>query len=124
MLFASKTDDRENNLHEIGLDETMFRQNQGHQQRSLFGMQGQLPKDKSRRLQESWGWSFYELVFPKINEETFAPLFVSDNGRPNASINCLVGAEVLVHWRNWTIRELMEHLDFDLLTRTALGSDN
>jgi hypothetical protein len=102
----------------------MFRQNQGHQQTSLFGIHGQLPQDKSRRLRESWGWAFYELVFSQINEETFAPLFSSDNGRPNASVNCLVGAEILVHWRNWTVQELMDHLDFDLLTRTALGLDD
>jgi hypothetical protein len=87
-------------------------------------MHGQLPDEKSRRLRESWGWSFYELVFSQVNEETFSPLFASDNGRPNAPINCLVGAEVLLHWRNWTIRGLMEHLDFDLLTRTALGLDD
>jgi len=102
----------------------MFRQNHVHRQTSLFGAQGQLPEAKARRLRESWGWAFYELVFSQINEETFCPLFNADNGRPNAAINCLVGAEVLVHWRNWTVEELMEHVDFDMLTRTALGLDD
>lgn len=107
-----------------GFGTTMFRQNQAHRQTSLFGMQGQLPEAKTKRLRESWGWSFYEVVFSQINEETFRPLFDSGNGRPNAAINCLVGAEVLVHWRNWTVEDLMEHVDFDLLTRTALGMDD
>ena len=90
----------------------------------LFGTQEQLPEAKAKRLRESWAWSFYELVFSQINEETFRALFSSDNGRPNAPINCLVRAEVLVHWRGWTVEELMEHVDFDLLTRTALGLDD
>lgn len=83
-----------------------------------------MPAEKSKRLRNSWAWSFYELVFSRINEETFSPLFASNNGRPNAPINCLVAAEVLVHWKNLTVRGLMERLDFDVLTRTALGLDD
>jgi len=102
----------------------MFKQNHAHRQTSLFGMQQQMPKDKAERLRQSWAWAFYELVFCRIDEALFAVLYDSGNGRPNAAVNRLVAAEVLLHWRGWTVEELFEHLDFDLLARTALGMDD
>ena len=43
--------------------------------------------------------------------------------RPNAPINCLVSALILKHKNNWSFEELFEQIEFNLLTKTALGLD-
>ena len=99
----------------------MFRRNTAHRQPSLFGIESQLSPAKAKKLRNSWAGRFYEIVFSKIDEDVFRPLFSEDNGRPNAPVNCLVAAIVLMQYRNWTCEELFDRIDFDLQTRTALG---
>ncbi|MBW2155002.1 MAG: transposase, partial [Deltaproteobacteria bacterium] len=43
--------------------------------------------------------------------------------RPNAPVNSLVASIILMYHNNWTTEKLFDHIDFDLLTRTALGLD-
>lgn len=102
---------------------TMYKQNKAHQQKSLFGLAGLLPQDKLDHLHQSWGWVFYELIFQRIDEERFRPLYCSNNGRPNAPVNCLVSALVLQHYKGWTVEEMIERTRFDLVVRAALGLD-
>jgi len=40
-----------------------------------------------KRLEKSWAGLFYKHVFCKIDEKLFAPLYSSNNGRPNFPIN-------------------------------------
>ena len=101
----------------------MFRKNTSHLQPSLFGIASQLPESKLKKLKKSKEYEFYRLVFCKIKEETFAVLYSNTSSRPNAAVNSLVSSIILMHHNGWTTEELFDRIDFDLLTRTALGLD-
>ena len=101
----------------------MFRQNTSHLQSSLFGIASQLPKAKLEKLQKSKEYDFYQLVFCKISEKDFSVLYSNNCSRPNAPVNSLVASIILMYRNNWTTEELFDRIDFDLLTRTALGLD-
>jgi len=101
----------------------MFRKNTSHQQASLFGIASQLPEKKLKKLKKSKEYDFYRLVFCKIKEEDFAVLFSKTSSRPNAPVNALVSSIILLNHNNWTTEQLFDRIDFDILTRTALGLD-
>ena len=94
-----------------------------HLQSSLFGIASQLPKAKLEKLQKSKEYDFYQLVFCKISEKDFSVLYSNNCSRPNAPVNSLVASIILMYRNNWTTEELFDRIDFDLLTRTALGLD-
>jgi len=101
----------------------MFRKNTSHLQPSLFGIAGQLSKAKLKKLKKSKEYDFYRLVFCKINEKDFSILYSNNCSRPNAPVNSLVASIILMYHNNWTTEELFNRIDFDLLTRTAMGLD-
>jgi len=101
----------------------MFRKNTSHLQSSLFGIASQLPEAKLKKLKKSKEYDFYRLVFCKIAEEDFAILYSDTSSRPNAPVNSLVASIILMYHNNWTTQQLFDRIDFDLLTRTALGLD-
>ena len=101
----------------------MFRENTSHLQSSLFGIASQLPKAKLEKLKKSKEQDFYQLVFCKISEKDFSVLHSDNCSRPNAPVNSLVASIILMYRNNWTTEELFDRIDFDLLTRTALGLD-
>ena len=101
----------------------MFRKNTSPLQSSLFGIASQLPKAKLKKLKKSKEYDFYQLVFCNINEKDFSVLYSDNSSRPNAPVNSLVASIVLLYHNNWTTEKLFDHIDFDLLTRTALGLD-
>ena len=98
----------------------MFRKNTSHLQSSLFGIASQLPEAKLKKSKE---YDFYRLVFCRIAEEDFAILYSDTCSRPNAPVNSLVASIILMYHNNWTTEKLFDRIDFDLLTRTALGLD-
>ncbi len=99
----------------------MFRANVDHTQEDMFSPIHQLPPEKQQKLCGSKHWCFYELIFCQIDETLFAALYSDKGSRPNAPINTMVASLILKHQFDWTFEELFEHIDFDLLTRTALG---
>lgn len=101
----------------------MFRKNTSHLQSSLFGIASQLPKAKLKKLKKSKEYDFYRLIFCNINEADFSVLYSDCCSRPNAPVNSLVASILLMYSNNWTTEKLFDHIDFDLLTRTALGLD-
>ena len=101
----------------------MFRKNTFHLQPSLFGIASQLPEAKLKKLKKSKEYEFYRLVFCKINEKDFSVLYSDNCSRPNAPVNSLVASIILMYHNNWTTEKLFDRIDFDLLTRTALGLD-
>jgi hypothetical protein len=101
----------------------MFRKNTSHLQSSLFGIASQLPQAKLKKLKKSKEYDFYRLIFCKIAEEDFAVLYSDTSSRPNAPVNSLVASIILMYHNNWTTEALFDRIDFDLLTRTALGLD-
>jgi len=112
--------DKDNYFYE---GKRMFRKNTSHLQSSLFGIESQLPQAKLKKLKNSKEYDFYRLVFCKIAEEDFAILYSDTSSRPNAPVNSLVASIILMYHNNWTTEQLFNHIDFDLLTRTALGLD-
>jgi hypothetical protein len=102
----------------------MFRKNTSHRQLSLFGIASQLSQAKLKKLKNSKEYDFYRLVFCKIKEEDFAVLYSDTFSRPNAPVNSLVASIILMYHNGWTTEQLFNHIDFDLLTRTALGLDS
>lgn len=101
----------------------MFRKNTSHQQPSLFGIASQLSELKLKKLKKSKEYDFYRLVFCKIKEQDFSVLYSDVFSRPNAPVNSLVASIILMYHNGWTTEQLFNHIDFDLLTRTALGLD-
>ena len=101
----------------------MFRKNTSHLQSSLFGIASQLPQAKLKKLRKSKEYDFYRLVFCNINEKDFSVLYSDSCSRPNAPVNSLVASIILLYHNNWTTEKLFDHIDFDLLTRAALGLD-
>jgi Transposase DDE domain len=99
----------------------MFKKNQKHKQADIFGFSSILPASYVEEIEESAEKSFYELIFSKIREEDFACLYSETFSRPNAPINCIIGAILLQHKHGWTINELFNNIKFNLLTKVALG---
>jgi len=102
----------------------MFLQNTKHLQQSLFGIDLQLPEAKQKKLMTSKEALFYKLIFCNIHEEDFSTIYSSKGSRPNAPLNTLVSAIILQNHNGWTVEELFNRIDFDLLTRHALGINN
>jgi len=102
----------------------MFRKNTSHRQASLFGIASQLSEGKLKKLRNSKEYDFYRLVFCQIKEQDFAVLYCDAFSRPNAPVNSLVASIILMYHNGWTTEQLFNHIDFDLLTRTALGLDS
>ena len=99
----------------------MFKANTSHLQQEFFSALNQLSKDKKAKLMASAQWQFYLLIFCQIDESLFAPLYSKKGSRPNAPVNAMISALILKHHFGWTFHELFEQIDFNLLTRAALG---
>ena len=99
----------------------MFKANSDHGQDDFFSAANQLPPEKKNKLLASKHWCFYELIFCRIDETVFACLYSDKASRPNAPVNTMVASLILKHHFGWTFEELFQHIDFDLLTRAALG---
>lgn len=102
----------------------MFRKSNPHKQASIFDSSHVLTRKMQERLHDSWAETFRQEVFVRIPEEVFAVLFSTVDSRPNAPINVLVGGDILKAGFGWSDAELEERLEFDLLTRHALGLDD
>ena len=99
----------------------MFKKNTSHIQPDMFGFYQQLPNKMQKKLRESEEYLFYQLIFCRIREEDFACLYSENGSRPNAPINSMVSSLFLQHRYGWTFKELFEQIEFNLLTKTALG---
>jgi len=79
------------------------------------------PKTICLETSKRYEISFYQLIFKKIKEEDFAVLYSENGSRPNSAVNIMVSAIILAYRKGWTIKEMLKQIDFNLLTRTALG---
>lgn len=102
----------------------MFRPNKHHHQGNLFGWQYILNQKQYDLLMKSEGYAFYQEVFCEIDESIFSVLYSDKYSAPNVPVNILVSAILLQQKYNWTEKELIEHLSFDVQTRIALGLPN
>jgi hypothetical protein len=77
-----------------------------------------------KRLDKSWAPAFRKLIFEKIDERRYAPLYSEVDSRPNFPVNIWVGLEILKWLNDYTDEELIDQFHFNLLTARALGQDN
>lgn len=101
----------------------MFRESSPNKQSSFFDTLQLIAPKMQERLLSSWAHTFRQEVWARIPENVFAVLFSEVDSRPNAPIKVIVGGEILKAGFGWTDEELVDHLEFDLLTRHALGLD-
>jgi hypothetical protein len=101
----------------------MFKKNTNHVQKSLFGLFNTLPSTLQKEAKESSQYCFYNLIFCNIPEDIFAKLYSDKKSRPNAPINAMVSALILMQRNNWTYEQLFESIKFNILTKFALGLD-
>lgn len=85
----------------------MFKENKEHLQQDLFNNLYTMDSRLAQKLQKSWASLFYEHVFCKIDESLFAPLYCSDNGRPNFPINILISLDLIKEIRGYTDEVLL-----------------
>lgn len=99
----------------------MFKENKNYLQTKLFSFMNLLSNKKRDKLMKSEEYYFFKMIFCNIKEEEFSILYSEKGSRPNSPINAMVSALILMNRRGWTYEELFNRIDFDLLTRTALG---
>lgn len=99
----------------------MFKKNESYKQYSFFGVSDSLSDHQRSLLETSIEHSFFINIFSKINEKDFDVLYSAKKSRPNVPVNQLVGALVIKHLYNWTYQQLFMNLNFNILTRHALG---
>ena len=99
----------------------MFAPNKRHLQMSMFGSINSLPEKILKRLEASWGGTFYHQVFVRIDEDRFAVLYSDAPSRPNTPVNVLVGLEILKAGFGWSDEEMYDHFCYDVQVRLALG---
>jgi hypothetical protein len=102
----------------------MFKKNESYKQYGLFGITDSLSDSQLSMMKTSIEHSFFVNIFSKINEKDFDVLYSTKKSRPNVPVNQLVGALILKHLYNWTYQQLFMNLNFNLLTRHALGVQN
>ena len=99
----------------------MFTENKKHFQQELFNSFSSINPKLQEKLKNSWAAVYYEHVFCKIDEKPFAPLYCSDNGRPNFPINILLSLEFIKNIKDWSDEEVLEQFSFNYQIMYALG---
>ena len=83
-----------------------------------------LGETQKKTFHESRERHFYELIFKRIDESIFEPLYSDTMSRPNAPINSMVSALILQNHSRWSYSFLFLQVRFDLLPRMAIGLVN
>lgn len=99
----------------------MFKKNEKYRQFDLFDTTFNLSNKKNKILTNSIEYCFLHNIFLKIDENKFKELYSDKKSRPNVPVNQLVGSLILKHLFNWTYEELFRNLNFNILTRYAIG---
>jgi hypothetical protein len=99
----------------------MFVKNDKYKQRELFSFESQMNARQFKLWKGSFEYHFHHLFFSKLDEGIFSVLYSTEKNRPNTPINQLVGSLVLMHRKGWTYEELVQNLNFNMLTRMSLG---
>lgn len=102
----------------------MFKTNDHHTQTDIFGLFNSLPERMKKKIEHSEEYTFYKLIFSNIKEDIFSGLYSDKKSRPNAPINAMVSSLILMHRYHWTYEQLFKHIEFNILTKIALGLDS
>ncbi len=80
-----------------------------------------LNNEQIKKLKNSKEYEFFRCIYENIPVNIFAPLYQNVPSRPNASIRAMISALMLKRHNNWTYDELLREIEFNVLTRSALG---
>jgi hypothetical protein len=87
----------------------------------LFSTLNDMHPRLKKKLEHSWAQVFYDHIFCKIDESQFAPLYCSDNGRPNFPVNILICLEAIKHLFDYTDEEILEQYAYNYQVNYAVG---
>jgi len=90
----------------------------------MFGLFNSLPENMKKKIKKSEEYTFYNIIFRNIDEDIFSQLYSDKKSRPNAPINAMVASLILMNRYNWTYESLFKHIQFNILTKIALGLDS
>jgi len=99
----------------------MFKKNKKHLQTDIFAGDPFALKDAISEMEDTEEYFFYKTVFCNLDEDLFAPLYCSDNGRVNSAINAMVCGLFLKEKLNLSYDEFFKNLKYNLLLRVSLG---
>lgn len=102
----------------------MFKTNTKHESPSMFGLLASLPDSVQKKALISKEYAFYKLVFSQIEEDKFSVLYSDVKSRPNTPVNILVSSMILMAYNKWSYEELFKQIEFNILTKLALGLDS
>jgi len=105
----------------------MYKKSKKSTEPTLFsGLSQQVGSKKLSRLEnpKSWHNCFFQELTSKFDEDIFIPLYVENNGRPNASIRQLLGMLILKEGNDWTDEQLFDACNFNILVMRAIGLSN
>jgi Transposase DDE domain/Transposase domain (DUF772) len=102
----------------------MFKKNTKHLQTDMFGLFYFLPSHMQEKIKQSEEYHFYKLIFSKIDEQIFSIVYSDKKSRPNAPINSMISSLILMNRYNWTYEELFKQIQFNILTKIAIGLDS
>ena len=89
-------------------------------QASLLETSNLVPPAKAKRLRAGWAETFRRYALPLIDEGAFASLYCAGHGRPNRSVQTVLGVLLLKEMHGLTDAAALEHLEFDLQWHHAL----
>ncbi len=105
----------------------MFKKTDDAQQASLFGSPSELMSDRAKKKYgdpKAWHNIFRQHVIGNIDEGLFTQIFSAKVGAPNYSVKVLLGMMIVKEVLECSDKQLFEHCEFNLLTRSALGLAN
>jgi hypothetical protein len=101
----------------------VFKENNRHEQETLFSPVKELPSGPKKKLQNHWSTHFYEHIFTQIDEKKFGRLYHDGYSRPNKPVNELVSLEIIKHLLDLSDEALEHAYLFDFRVRNALGKE-
>lgn len=99
----------------------MYKKNKKHLQLDIFGGDPFALKDTLNDIEDTEEYFFYKTIFCKFDEDLFAPLYCSDNGRTNSAVNVMMCGLFLKEKHNLSYMQFFKQLKYNLLLRVSLG---
>ena len=89
-------------------------------QSSLFDATTWMSDREKRFLEKSWAKVFADEIFPRIDEQLFAPMYSKADSRPNTPVNVMIGALLLKELNGMSDDDILNAMLFDIRFKVAL----
>ena len=105
----------------------MFSESDKHRQADLFSSTANFLNDSALEYYNdpnAWHNQFRTLVVNNVQETIFSALYHDSIGAPNIPLRVVIGMMVLKEEHGWSDKKMYEEVQFNLVTRSALGLIN